>query len=131
LNSEKSFSVIGHLADCQVSNDIFTIELARRLKGTKVTAVCMNPGLVDTDVRKELKWLDRVVRIFGPTVFRWWWQSPAQGAEAPIWLATAPELNGVSGELFNIKSRVQPASAITDPEVGTKLWNISSQMTGL
>jgi len=101
LNCEKSFSVFGNLGTFQLCNDIWTMELARRLKDTNVTAVCLNPGFVDTEIRKELGWMDTAARFVGRYLLWWKFQTPQQGAVTPIWLSTSSELDGISGALFN------------------------------
>jgi hypothetical protein len=57
--------------------------------------------------------------------------SPEQGAQTIIYLATAPELEGISGKYF-AKKRVVPSSeASYDRDVAQRLWQVSAEMTGL
>jgi len=46
LNAERSYRGFGRYCETKLANILFTIELARRLRGSGVTANCFHPGLV-------------------------------------------------------------------------------------
>ena len=76
---------------------MFTYELARRLDGTGVTATVLHPGVVRTGFAAEdpspaLKAFLPLIRVFLKT--------PEQGAATSIYLASAPEADGVTGAYF-------------------------------
>ncbi|HEU0052701.1 MAG TPA: hypothetical protein VFQ39_05975, partial [Longimicrobium sp.] len=57
--------------------------------------------------------------------------TPEQGAQTQLWLATSPEVEGVTGGYFSRrKQRTAPGQA-RDPEVRRRLWEVSEQLTGL
>src|SRR5262249_49183391 len=89
------FRTFRALTQSQQANDVFTVEMARRLEGTGVTINVLNPGLVDTRIRREMHWLLHFLmeRVFG----RFWMMTPAEGARMPLRLALDPEFAGVSG----------------------------------
>lgn len=112
----------------KLANILFTYELSRRLEGTGVTANALNPGLVATHI-----WMN-AGPLLGPLVS--WWvgrraQTPAQGAQGLIYLASAPELTNLSGRYFNKKVEIKSDPVTYDPAVARQLWQISAQMTGL
>ncbi len=84
----------------KLANLLFAYELARRMDGTHVTSNAMTPGMVATEM-----W-GKVDRWIGPLVYaaiRRRAQSPAQGAETIIYLATSPEVEGLTGQYYAYK----------------------------
>lgn len=76
---------------------VFTLELARRLEGSGVTANCLHPGMINSGIWRSvpapLSWgLNLIIKIF--------FKTPEQGAQTTIHLAVSDELNGVSGKYF-------------------------------
>src|SRR5207237_7854165 len=77
----------------KLANVMFTNELARRLEGTGVTATSVHPGVVRTNFGAEDQaWYFTVVsRVVRPLL-----KTPAQGARTPIYLASSPDMHGVT-----------------------------------
>jgi NAD(P)-dependent dehydrogenase (short-subunit alcohol dehydrogenase family) len=124
LNRERDYS--GWQAYCQskLALNLFTFELARRLEGGGVTANCVHPGTVATDLFRGVPPPIRgLIKLF--------MKSPVQGAETPIWLATSPEVENVNGEYFANRKPAQASAASHDREKAERLWAISEEMTGL
>jgi len=76
---------------------VFTLELARRLEGSGVTANCLHPGMIDSGIWRSvpapLSWgLNLIIKAF--------FKTPEQGAQTTIHLAVSDELNGISGKYF-------------------------------
>jgi NAD(P)-dependent dehydrogenase (short-subunit alcohol dehydrogenase family) len=95
----------------KLANVMFTNELARRLEGTGVTATSLHPGVVRTNFGAEDQaWLFAVMsRVVLPLL-----KTPAQGAQTPIYLASSPEMDGVTGQFFaNRKSKTATRSPTT------------------
>src|SRR2546430_16884710 len=76
---------------------MFTNELARRLDGAGVTATSVHPGVVRTNFGAEDQaWFFTIVsRVVRPLL-----KTPAQGAKTPIYLASSPHVDGISGQFF-------------------------------
>ena len=53
LNAERSYRSFGRYGETKLANILFTLELARRLEGTEVTAKCFHPGLVATGFNRN------------------------------------------------------------------------------
>ena len=116
-------------AQSKLANVLFTKELARRLSGTGVTANAVHPGLVRTGLStKNTPW---PVRPIAALVVASMAISEVEGARGPLWLASSPELDGVSGEYFNLKRRVRSSAASNDHDAARRLWEVSEQLTGL
>ena len=110
----------------KTANILFTRELARRLEGTGITANALHPGAIATRLgRGSGRWFDLLQSAI--SVFM---KTPEQGAATSIHLASAPELDGVSGRYFADKKEKQPMPHASDPALARKLWEISETLTG-
>ena len=109
----------------KLANIAFTYELARRLNNQQVTVNAMNPGLVATNVGQSAgglttKLKDVVDKIAGLT--------PEEGARTIIYLATSPEVAGVSGRYF-VKEKSVPSAKISyDLAFCRQLWTVSEEL---
>ena len=112
-------------AQSKLANIVFTYELARRLAGTGVTANCLHPGAVATNFGNAGPALIRLaVRIGRPFL-----KSPARGAATAIYLASSPEVEGVSGKYFVNRREARSSDESYDPEVAARLWKVSEELT--
>jgi NAD(P)-dependent dehydrogenase (short-subunit alcohol dehydrogenase family) len=130
LQSTRRYSALPVYGASKLANLLFTSELARRLTqaGTGVTANAMHPGLVHTGFgSNNRRWYWRLVYFFINGAGR----TPEQGADTVIYLATAPELTGVTGQYFNERMPIAPSAAARDPEAARRLWQVSERLTGL
>jgi retinol dehydrogenase 14 len=109
----------------KLANVIFTYELARRLKGTRVTANCLHPGAVNTNFFNNVKGLFGMLTWVGKPFLR----SPAKGAETVVWLASSPEVEGVSGKYFFDRREKRSSPESYDQNVASRLWEASKRMT--
>jgi NAD(P)-dependent dehydrogenase (short-subunit alcohol dehydrogenase family) len=114
---------------CQ-ANDIFTVELARRLTADlRVTIACLKIGVVKTNIRQEFpRWMKVLVPLLDPFLA----QTPQEAAGAALRLLLDEDLEGVTGALFlKIKKLKQltPSAGVRDPEEGTRLWELSERLT--
>jgi NAD(P)-dependent dehydrogenase (short-subunit alcohol dehydrogenase family) len=111
----------------KLANLLFTYELARRLEGTGVTANAVHPGFVATGFGSDNRGLfGLVIRVAKLTAL-----SPEQGAETLIYLATSPEVEGITGKYFVRKHAVPSSSASYDQAAQRRLWQLSAELTGL
>jgi NAD(P)-dependent dehydrogenase (short-subunit alcohol dehydrogenase family) len=106
----------------KLANVLFTKALARRLAGTGVTVNAVHPGVIATELARGYpKLLVKLFHLFLKT--------PEQGAACSLHVATAPELDGVSGEYFE-NSRIKPAaSASRDEAAQDRLWTLTEALT--
>ena len=113
-------------ARSKLANILFTYELCRRLEGGRVAVNALHPGHVATDIwRTDFS-------FFGPAI-KWFMErialTPEQGADNTIYLASAPEVEGVTGKYF-VKREAVPSSPLSyDREVARKLWEFSEKIT--
>lgn len=111
----------------KLCNLYFTYELARRLVGTGVTVNAMHPGFVRTNMAANNGWL---VRFFLPFVHRNS-LTPEQGADTIVYLASSPEVEGLSGKYFVRRREVASDPVSHDESAAKQLWQVSEEMTGL
>ncbi|MGD8405627.1 MAG: SDR family oxidoreductase [Anaerolineales bacterium] len=111
----------------KLCNLYFNYELARRIDGTGVTVNAMHPGLVHTNMAANNGWL---VRLFLPLIHRNS-LTPEQGASTAVYLASSPDVEGVTGKYFVRKREVESDPASHNTSAAEKLWQISEKMTGL
>lgn len=128
LMGEEDYS--GHRAynQSKLANVMFTYELARRLEATSVTATALHPGMTNTSFSSE----DPSPKM-APIVFavRPFMKSPKKGADTAVYLASAPEVEGVSGRYYvNRKTKKSEASSY-DTATTARLWNISADLVGI
>ncbi|MEM7738635.1 MAG: SDR family NAD(P)-dependent oxidoreductase [Deinococcota bacterium] len=97
----KLSSMQGHNVG-QRANDLYGLELAERLKGTGISINILNPGMVDTGIRRNAPGFKTIARIM-EFLMRHTTQSPEQYAELPISLATSPTLAKERGVLIGTK----------------------------
>ena len=110
----------------KLMNILFTRELARRLAGTGVTANTMHPGFVRTGFgQNNPGWLGGVIRL-GQVFAR----TPERGARTLVYLATSPEVEGVTGEYFHDERPAATSAAARDMEVARRLWEVSVRLAG-
>jgi NAD(P)-dependent dehydrogenase (short-subunit alcohol dehydrogenase family) len=110
----------------KLANLLFTYELARRLEGTGVTANALHPGFVATNIfagNGLAGWMMRAGARFLAI-------SPEEGARTTVLLATAPELEGVSGRFFVRGRPVSSSRASRDQDAARRLWDVSEALTG-
>jgi retinol dehydrogenase 14 len=127
LQGEQGYRGQAAYSQSKLANVLFTYELARRLEGTGVTANCVHPGVVRTRFGQEdpnvaTRWLPWVARPFLRT--------PKRGAETVVYLASSPEVEGVSGRYWANRKPRSSSRRSFDPETARRLWEVSAQLTG-
>jgi NAD(P)-dependent dehydrogenase (short-subunit alcohol dehydrogenase family) len=91
------------------------------LQGTGVTANALHPGFVATNFGHNGNGVGKW--IIGLT--QRWALAPEEGAQTSIYLASSPDVAGVSGEYFVDKKITQPSNAAQDDEAAKRLWDVS------
>lgn len=122
LQLSRGYNATRAYTQSKLANALHTYELAERLKGTGVTANCVHPGLVATDLMRDLP---RWVRSLWGRIFL----TPEQGARAIVRLASAPEMVGVSGQYFSRMTKTRSSGRSQDAELRKHLWRVSAQLT--
>lgn len=113
-------------AQSKLANILFTYELARRLEGTGVVTNALHPGFVATNFGRNNRGLTGMLwRMLQLAAI-----SPQRGAETIIYLASAPEVKGISGKYFVKKKAVGSSEVSYDRAAAERLWQVSTELTG-
>lgn len=126
LMGERRYAPLKAYFQSKLAGVLFTYELARRLAGTGVTANALHPGVVNSDFGGDARGLlglgMRMIKRFGSL-------SPAQGARTSVYLASSPEVEGVTGKYFERGRAVASGRASYDGAVARRLWDVSEALT--
>ena len=128
LQLKKFYNPIQAYGRSKLANILFTYELARRLDGTRITANALTPGMVATDIwMKVSRWLTPLIN----PVIRRIAQSPLEGAQTSIYLATSPQVEGITGKYYANKMPMRSSAASYDRESAERLWELSLELVCL
>jgi len=127
LQGERAYSANRAYSQSKLANILFSNELARRLEGTGVTANSLHPGVVATNFGAEdqARFFTLMKRLVFPLL-----KTPEQGAQTSIYVASSPELNGVTGQYFANRKPKRASKAAYDLHVAGRLWQVSSELVG-
>ena len=128
LQGERAYSGQRAYSQSKLANVMFTYELARRLDGTGVTATVLHPGVVRTGFGAEDQAAHMAVMI---GVARLFMKTPAQGALTPVYLASSPEVEGITGRYFAGRRPKTASKAAYDTAAAARLWQVSAGLAGL
>jgi NAD(P)-dependent dehydrogenase (short-subunit alcohol dehydrogenase family) len=125
LQSEtKKYSLFKIYGISKLAEILFTYELSKKLEGTGVTVNAVHPGLVNTNLgRDQSKFSQWFARKF--------FKSPEEGAETSIYLASSPEVEGITGKYYVDKEPRESSEESYKEENSTRLWKICAEITGL
>jgi retinol dehydrogenase-14 len=128
LMGERKYSGQRAYNQSKLANVMFTYELARRLEGTGVSANALHPGVTRTafgaeDPTGAMAPLIAVLRPF--------MKSPEQGADTAVYLASSPDVEGVTGRYFAGRKAKKSNKSSYDTAATARLWNVSADLAGL
>jgi retinol dehydrogenase-14 len=120
LQAARNYNEIRAYNQSKLANIVFTYELARRTAGTGVTANAVEPGFVKTNLKVP----------FPFSIFSFMRGKAADGARPTVFLASSPDVEGVSGSFFNSKGTATKSSRISyDRATAERLWQVSEELT--
>ena len=128
LQGEREYSGEKAYSQSKLATVMFTYELARRLSGTGVTATVLHPGIVNTGFGAEDP--SRLFKVLVP-LWRPFMKTPQQGAATSIYLASSPEVEGVTGKYFADGRPRASSKASYDGAASTRLWEVGAELVGL
>ena len=123
LMMEREYSRMGSMGRTKLAMVLFTKTLARELAGTGVTVNSLHPGLAKTDLTRDVGPFMQLLNRFAAP--------PQKAAQTAIYLASSPEVEGVTGQFF---AKCRPARTVgeaNDPDSERQLWEISRKLSGL
>ncbi len=128
IQREKKYSPFGVYAETKLMNILFTYELARRTANTGVIVNALHPGFVATGFGHNmsgiaatlLKWVQRFFAL-----------SPEKGAETNIYLASSPDIVGITGKYWDKCKPVSSSKASYDTSAQSRLWELSEKLANI
>ncbi len=122
LTLSKGYSALTAQSQAKGALMMYVRDLARRLAGARVTVNSMLPALMlKTDLLARMPFWFRVpVQLFGI--------SAEKGAEAEVWLVTAPELARVTGRHFHGRTEKQLSRQVKDDAAWQRLWTLTTKL---
>ena len=127
LERKSRFPAFSSYANSKLLMLLFSVELANRLKDTPITANAVHPGIVRTPMMLRATGILRVAAYLALPFAR----SPKRGAATSVYLASSPEVAGVSGKYFANAREAPIKTAFNTPENRALLWDLSMQSVGL
>ncbi len=126
LQEERNYSAMRSYCQSKLAQVLFTHELARKLEGTGVTVNAVHPGAVRTRWGDEAGALGIGIRIARPFML-----SPEKGAETPIFVASSPEIEGITGKYWEKKKEKPSSKESYDDNESRLLWLVSTKLAGV
>ena len=130
LQMEQNYNGASANNQSKLANVLFTYELARRLTGTGVTVNCLHPGAVATSLLAKDKDLPLSTKLMY-RLFKPFFKSPEKGAGTTLYLASSPEVQGITDKYFVNKKMTPSSPQSYDVELATLLWNVSLKLAKL
>lgn len=128
LNDPGQFRPFRAYGGSKLANLLFTYELDRRLAGAGVNVNAVHPGLVNTSIGDNMSgWMRYFFKLMKIVIGR----TPQKGAETLVYLATSPEVAGITGKYWADKKQLASSAASYDREQQTALWQYSAEVTGI
>ncbi|XP_060529320.1 retinol dehydrogenase 14-like [Cylas formicarius] len=128
INPERSWFPPYIYYPSKTANISFTLELARRLEGSGVTANCLHPGMIDSGIWRNVpvpfNWpLKLIIKLF--------FKTPKQGCQTSVFLACSEEVANVTGRYFMDCKERQLNAGVSDMSKAKKLWELSEKFANL
>ncbi len=124
LTEGKNFERYEMYAQSKLALILFTRKLARDLSGSNVTANAMHPGIINTKITKELM---NKTNVIVKAFFRLKMISEKEAAQGLVYLAVSPEVEGITGEYFDRKTKKRSSDESYDMAIAEKLWNFTEK----
>lgn len=128
LDASRGYDASTAYAQSKLANVLFSVELARLLRGTRITSNALHPGVIDTEIDRNLPTFAQfafglATRVIG--------KSAGEGAATSCFVATSPLLGSTSGRYFEDCNAVlvDGAHYLRDQAMATRLWQVSEEHT--
>lgn len=112
----------------KLANVLFSRGLATRLRGTRITSNALHPGVIDTEIDRNLNGFMRfmfgvLTLVSGKTV--------EEGAATSCYVATSPQLGATSGAYFEDCNPVSIEDGHLESDaMADRLWDVSVELLG-
>lgn len=126
LNHVRRFSPMAVYSQAKLGNVLSSAALARRLAGTGITSNALHPGVIASGFAAGTGgWFG-----FGWRLIRPFMATPEDGAATSLYLATSPEVEGVTGLYFNRSKPAETSALGRDVALQERVWAESLKQLG-
>ncbi|MBW6467374.1 MAG: SDR family oxidoreductase [Brevefilum sp.] len=126
IHFKQQYRVFSAYAQSKLANVLFTYELARRLEGTDLTVNAIHPGFVKSQLYRHFGLMTPLVNLLADLFGK----NAVEGAQTSIYLASSPEVAGITGKYFSDCEPQDSSPASYDISQAKQLWELSEEMTG-
>lgn len=128
LDNQRRYSGFSTYSRSKLALILLTHEFARRWAPRRIAVNAVHPGFVRSGFGQDnpgatAAMIRLLARLFGI--------STARGADTPVYLATSPQVEGVSGEYFVRRRSVRSSRESYDDAAALRLWELCSARVGL
>jgi NAD(P)-dependent dehydrogenase (short-subunit alcohol dehydrogenase family) len=125
LDGARGYVPMRAYGQSKLANILFTRELARRLGGGGRTANCLHPGVIATNLMRDVPAVGRIAMALAAPILL---KTPAQGAATQCYLATSPAVATVTGAYYRDCNPAEPDPLAKDEAAAARLWQISEEI---
>lgn len=123
FKAQKPYFVLKAYAQSKLANILFSKQLAKLYKKQQISSYSLHPGEVSTNIAGKSLFRRTAYRLLGAHM------SPKSGAKTNIYLATARDIEQLSGKYFNKHAKaIAPSNLARDSQLAAKLWQHSEQL---
>jgi NAD(P)-dependent dehydrogenase (short-subunit alcohol dehydrogenase family) len=126
---EAHYDGIDAYLQAKLGNILFTYELARRLAGTPISVNALHPGSTDTDARRTVRAMYIARDNLNPAELPIG-NTLEESAERLVYLATSPEVEGITGKYFVDCKQTESSPESYDEDAAARLWKMSAAIAG-
>jgi NAD(P)-dependent dehydrogenase (short-subunit alcohol dehydrogenase family) len=124
INLDKQYHPLKATYRAAVAKVAFSYELSKRLEGSGVTSNTFHPGLVKTNL---IRYFPRFFQMAGNALQYFF----SEKCETGVYLASSPEVEGITGQFFKNKKRVHFHPLHSLDAYASDLWEKSKELSGL
>ena len=122
LSGERGYNRYVAYAQSKLANILFAKELARRFSGTRLTANALHPGVIRTQLLRNMSgWSNGVIRLIEPLLLK----SVEQGAATQCYVAAHPDTASTTGQYFKHCDIARARRVTDDAALAAQLWDTS------
>ncbi len=122
----KDFSRLSTYMNTKLCNIFFTQRFLEEIGGSGVTINALHPGVLRTNLGDSPGLFGRILKIMKRAC-----DPPEEGAKAPVWLASCPEIEKTCGRYFELCIEKPYARNAQNPELRNRLWDLSCELASL
>ena len=129
--ADEKFKGLKAYSDSKLASMLTAFYLAKQLQGTSVQINCLHPGFVDTGIGANNGGFLKYLLLAAQPIKKFlaentnYMMTPEEGARTSIYLASSPEVTGITGQYFYKSQGIATTSTVQDADLQSKVWQLS------